>query len=81
MTILSFAAVFTGLGLVTTDGFTAATLMTTGVFLGSTLWWIILSGGVKLLTTKFDVTNLNVVNKISGLVIIVFGTLALVSVL
>jgi threonine/homoserine/homoserine lactone efflux protein len=81
MTIISFAAVFTGLGLVNSGSFLAATLMVAGVFLGSALWWIILSGGVKILSAKLDVVSLNVVNKISGIVIVAFGVFALASVL
>src|SRR6266516_6335969 len=47
LTILSFAAVFAGLGLGggTTD-YAGAAWLVLGVFLGSALWWLLLSAGV-----------------------------------
>lgn len=81
-TILSFVAVFAELGLASTNGTTSsAILMVVGVILGSALWWLILSGGVSLFRTKFNVTSLAFVNKISGSVIFIFGILALASIL
>lgn len=47
MTILSFAAVFAGLGLADTGGHGPAVWMVAGVILGSALWWFALSGGVR----------------------------------
>lgn len=45
--LLSFAAVFAGAGLAQApSGAWAATLLVAGVFLGSTAWWLILSGVV-----------------------------------
>src|SRR5262245_31621503 len=43
-TILAFAAIFAGLGLVTAD-YGDATLVVAGVFLGSAAWWIVLAAG------------------------------------
>ena len=80
MTILSFAAVFAGLGLGggATD-YASAALLVLGVFLGSTLWWLVLSGGVGLFREKLNTDHLRWVNRISGIVIAGFGLLALVS--
>jgi arginine exporter protein ArgO len=50
-----------------------------GVFIGSALWWFILSRGVGLLGEKFNIHGLGWVNKISGMVIITFGIVALLS--
>src|SRR5881396_291761 len=49
MTILSFAGVFAGLGFGggATD-YAGAALLVSGVFLGSALWWLLLSAGVSL---------------------------------
>ncbi len=78
MTILAFAAVFTGLGLVTESNDTlSALLIVAGVFLGSGLWWFILSAGVGLLGQKMRPDLLLWVNRISGVVIMVFGLAAL----
>ena len=81
MTILSFASVFAGLGLANSNGsFLSAALLVIGVALGSAAWWLILSGGVGLVRTKIDRSSLAIVNKISGLIILAFGVLALVSI-
>lgn len=47
-TILSFAAIFAGLGLAQTATPAAALVVVAGVFAGSMLWWALLSGGVAL---------------------------------
>ncbi len=80
MTILSFAAVFAGLGLGggATD-YGGAALLVLGVFLGSALWWLFLSGGVGLLREKLNDDHFRWVNRISGTIIAGFGLLALVS--
>lgn len=80
MTIISFAAIFAGLGLASTSGsYLSAGVLVAGVFLGSALWWLLLSGGVGLLRDKFNTAGLLWVNRISGLIITGFGLLALVS--
>ena len=78
MTILSFAAIFAGLGLANTDGsYVSALILVLGVFLGSASWWLLLSGGVGLFREKFNTQGLLWVNRISGVVITVFGMIAL----
>jgi len=78
MTILSFVAVFAGLGLGTGAGsYSSAALMVSGVFIGSAIWWLLLTTGVGLFRDRFDSRRLRWVNRISGLVITGFGLLAL----
>jgi len=78
MTILSFAAIFAGLGLVNSQGnYFHASLLVTGVFLGSACWWLLLSGLVSLFRTRFHEGRLRWVNRISGIIILVFGLFAL----
>ena len=78
MTILSFAAVFAGLGLGSgTEDYVAATFLVSGVFIGSAIWWLLLSGGVGLLRGKLDLQWLPWLNRLSGLVLAVFGLIAL----
>jgi len=82
MTILSFAAVFAGLGVGRAgNGYFAAAAIVLGVFLGSTAWWFLLSGGVSLLRGRFDARASLWVNRISGTIILGFGIAALVSLL
>jgi threonine/homoserine/homoserine lactone efflux protein len=77
-TILSFAAVFTGLGL--TEAGSTATAATTvaGVFTGSASWWLFLSAAASALGTRVSV---RLVNRISGTVIAGFGVIAITSTL
>ena len=78
MTILSFAAIFAGLGLhQTSHGYLAATVLVFGVFVGSALWWFALSGVASLFRERFDVRELRWVNRISGIVVAAFGFTAL----
>ena len=78
MTILSFAAVYAGLGLA--EGAAgAAGVLVLGVFVGSALWWLTLSSVVGLFRHRFGLGVMRWVNRISGVVIAGFGLFALVS--
>jgi threonine/homoserine/homoserine lactone efflux protein len=80
MTILSFVAIFAGLGVASARGdYASAGVLVLGVFMGSALWWLILSGGVSLFRARFDPHRLRWVNRISGVIIAGFGLLALLS--
>jgi threonine/homoserine/homoserine lactone efflux protein len=82
MTIISFAAVFAGLGLANTSGnYASARILVLGVFLGSALWWLLLSGGVGIFRDRFNAQGMQWVNRISGVIITAFGLLALFSIL
>ena len=80
LTIISFAAIFAGLGLAGTHGdyATAATLVA-GVFSGSTLWWIVLSAVVGSLKDRLESRGMKWVNRVSGIVLVSFGVVALLS--
>jgi threonine/homoserine/homoserine lactone efflux protein len=80
-TILSFAAIFAGLGLVEArEGYFPAVVLVVGVFAGSAAWWFVLSGGVSLFRTRLSVGGLQWVNRVSGTIIGGFGVAALLSV-
>ena len=82
MTIISFAAIFAGLGLASASGnYVSAGILVSGVFGGSALWWLILSGGVGVFREKVNPQGLQWVNRISGAIIIGFGLFALLSAL
>jgi len=81
-TILSFAAIFAGLGLANTGAdYLTASMLVLGVFSGSALWWLTLSGGVSLFRSKFTPHRLRWLNGLAGLVITGFGLLVLMSLL
>ena len=78
MTILSFVAVFAGLGLGNrAHGPAAAAALVAGVFGGSAAWWFTLSGSVSLLRSRFSTSGLAWVNRVSGAILIAFGVVAL----
>lgn len=78
LTILSFMAIFAGLGIVNTGGdYFSALVLVTGVFCGSALWWFLLSAGASFFQKKIDSQGLVWINRISGVVITVFGVVAL----
>jgi len=80
MTILSFLAVFAGLGLSNINGdyFQAAALVL-GVFLGSAAWWLLLSEGITLFRKKVSQKVMTWINRIPGLIILAFGICSLLS--
>jgi threonine/homoserine/homoserine lactone efflux protein len=77
MTILSFAAVFAGLGLGTSTDYRAAGALVAGVFLGSALWWLLLSNGAALFRSRLNPTWMQAVNRASGVLIFGFGLYSL----
>ncbi len=78
LTILSFAAIFAGLGIVNTSGnYASALMLISGVFLGSAAWWFLLSSGASFFQKKIDGQGLAWINRISGGIIVVFGMVAL----
>jgi len=81
-TILSFAAVFAGLGLGNTNGkYSAAAILVIGVFIGSALWWLLLSAGINQARTRISAGALIWINRVAGAVILTFGALALLTLL
>lgn len=82
MTILSFLAIFAGLGLSNIQGdYTQSSALVLGVFLGSAIWWLILSEGVTLFRKKVSQNVMIWINRIAGLIILGFGIGAMVSVI
>lgn len=80
-TILSFLAIFAGLGITQTDRASSITLVT-GVFTGSVLWWLMLVSGVVYLRNRLTPQRLEAFNrwstKVFGILILSFGIAALV---
>lgn len=72
-TILSFAALFAGLGLAADPSFDAAASAVAGVFIGSLLWWALLSGGIAALRHRVNAGIRRWINRTAGLVLILFA--------
>ena len=78
VTILSFAAIFAGLGLAEREAdYGAAVALVAGVFSGSAAWWLLLSGSVSLFRRAFTPSRMRWINRLSGAVLTGFGVLAL----
>ena len=77
-TILAFTVLFAGLGLASSS-YSSASLLVLGVCCGSALWWLTLSSGVNLFRVRVN-RHLNWLNRISGLILLIFGIIALSSI-
>jgi threonine/homoserine/homoserine lactone efflux protein len=78
LTIMMFLAIFAGVGIGSTSNIVAGFLVF-GIFIGSALWWLTLSGCVNLLRDKFNSNCLLWVNRLSGLIILAFGLSSLLT--
>ncbi|MGB3769187.1 MAG: LysE family transporter [Phormidesmis sp.] len=79
-TILSFVAIFAGLGITQTERIASVTLVF-GVFTGSLLWWLVLTSGIVYLRGRLTAKKLarfnQVSSKVFGGLIFAFGLVAL----
>jgi hypothetical protein len=80
MTILSFTALFVGLGITGGNALGAATL-TAGVFAGSSAWWVVLITGLEMVRSRLSATAMRRINIGSGLLIGSFAVIAIGSAL
>ena len=77
-TILAFGAIVAGFGLIKPEAdLWQASLMTLGVFLGSTAWWWCLAAGSGLLRHRLTTGVRSWINRVGGIALLVFGSLAL----
>lgn len=80
VTILAFLGIFAALGLTTTDMTNVkASILVCGVFLGSGIWWTLLSSGVDHFRERFTDKTLHHINQISGVIITLFGIFLILS--
>lgn len=75
MTILSFIAIFASMsdGMVGDQGQHSVWPMVTGIFLGSAVWWLGLSGFSSAFKTRISKSKLKLINYFSGSTITVLG--------
>lgn len=82
MTIAAFIAAFAAVGFnEAPHGTTEAVLISFGVFCGSGLWFICLSSVLAHIRTRVTPTILDRINKVSGIAIICFGAIFILTVL
>jgi threonine/homoserine/homoserine lactone efflux protein len=81
LTIFAFIAVFAAFGLGDGLSFFSAVVLVVGVFIGSCLWFFLLTSGTILFRKKLDLVGLKWVNKIAGILIIISGFIVIGSLL
>lgn len=81
MTIIAFAAIFAGAGLVAQPEMASALTVTAGVALGSFLWWIVLVTAAWSVRHAMSDRAVVVVNRVSGILLMGFGVFAIASTL
>ncbi|VBB07488.1 lysine-type exporter protein (lyse/ygga) [Lucifera butyrica] len=80
ITILSFASIFAAMGMAGAKrGYVPIIIMIMGVFIGSSAWWLLLTGVISLFNLKCNTEVLRWVNKISGTLLTLFGLVAVLS--
>ena len=78
VTVLSFLAVFSAFGVQSVEHSLADSwLLLLGVFLGSSLWWLLLTTTVGLLRDRFNHEGLRWANRIAGVLILAFAAVVL----
>ncbi|HEY0526484.1 MAG TPA: LysE family transporter, partial [Stellaceae bacterium] len=80
-TILSFAAVFGGLGLAETGAGGDAAALVAGVFAGSLAWWAALGGALSAARARITPRALAWINRSSGAILIGFAAAILLELL
>lgn len=78
LAILTFTGMFAGLGLAEKGvNYFSGLQVVLGVSIGSAAWWLLLSIGVSLLQNRINSKVLSWVNRISGIIVVIFGLIAL----
>ena len=74
LTILFFIVVLPGFGIVIGGmSLIISAEFILGIFFGSVLWWVILCGAIASVRSRFTAKNLGLINRISGILIVLFG--------
>lgn len=81
VTILSFIALFAGVGVEFARDCRGAGMLVLGVLIGSALWWLMLSVGAGLARSRLNAGHLRLVNWLSGCFLFGFGLYMLLKLL
>lgn len=72
-TILSFTAIFAGLGLRVSSGWQPAVGLVIGVMLGSAVWWVVVTVIASLMRDRLTPAVVRGIGIVSGLALTGFG--------
>lgn len=81
VTILSFIALFAGVGVQFARDCRGAGMLVLGVLIGSALWWLMLSVGTGFARSRLNAGHLRLVNWLSGCFLFGFGLYMLLKLL
>ncbi len=77
LTFLTYFGIFAGFGMADTKGnHFHSFLLIFGIFIGASLWWIVLTEGSLLFRNKLKGRMMGLFNRVAGLIIIAFGIAA-----
>jgi putative LysE/RhtB family amino acid efflux pump len=79
-TILSFVAMFAGVGLLNGSAPARAAAVVSGTIAGSLAWWIILSSAVSAARSRINAAHMVWINRAAGAALLVFAAVLTVSV-
>lgn len=80
ITLIAFGVIFTSIGVATAgNNYEWAEALIAGVFVGSTIWWALLSGLAAICRRWVGELSLIWINRISALVILLCGVLILIA--
>ena len=81
MTVLFFITIFAGLGIGTElpNDYASSSLFVLGVFIGSAMFYFFLSSLVAIFRARMTIKHLVLGNKLSGIIIGVFGVTSIIS--
>lgn len=80
-TIISFAAIFAGLGIHVASGWGPAAALVAGVLLGSAAWWIVMTGAAAMVRERVTPDVTHGIAVVSGIVLVGLGVLSAISAL
>ncbi len=81
LAIFLFVAAFAGMSIVTPkDSYIKSSFIVAGVFVGAMFWWAILTFLINMFRKRFRLKQLWWINKSAGIIIIIFGVVAMLSV-
>jgi threonine/homoserine/homoserine lactone efflux protein len=81
LTVFFFIGAFAAFGGIKGDsGYFPVFTLTTSVFIGAMIWWVFLTFLISLFRKRFKLRNLLWINRIAGILIVIFGILAIVSI-
>ncbi|WP_328703014.1 LysE family translocator [Arenibaculum pallidiluteum] len=79
LTVFGFLAIFAGFGLGGGLGNADAATVVVGVFLGASLWWLILNAGVAAIGHRINDAWFRAINRTAAGLLLAFGAYAVVS--